>query len=94
MLARAVLLQAGSKEKVGRLNERVAVCARQGEQDTENPVVVLPVKHRFSLSCSVLLNMAGAKVLPLLHQDYTVVSLLPLQLHGVVHTVVSVCSGL
>lgn len=64
------------------------------QQVSENPWLLLPVKHRFNSSCSVLLKMAGAQVLPLLLQNYTVVSLLPPQLHGVVHTVVSVCSGL
>lgn len=88
-----MLLQAGSKEKVGRLNERVAVCARQGQSRSQKtPWLVLPVKHRFGPSCSVLLKVAGAQVLPLFLQDYTVVSLLPPQLHGVVHRAVSVCS--
>lgn len=88
MLARALLLQAGSKEKVGWVNEKVAVCACQGQSRTQKTSsLVLPVKHRFRSSCSVVLKMAGAQVLPLLLQDYTVVSLLPPQLHTVVHLV-------
>lgn len=66
MLTGAVRLQAGSKEKGGKVKREGGCIRTQGREQVflKAPWQVLPVIQRFGSWCSAFLKMAGAQVLP------------------------------